>query len=325
MAEERIDPFRCENYWRVDHFSRYLFANPLGQGKTVLDAACGYGYGSALMGNNGASKVLGIDNCAATIESAGANYSKSNVSFEVADLEKPLPYPENSFELVISFETLEHLKNTESGLDNLTRVLNEDGYLIISVPGEKDAETENQFHKQHFTKDSFVSILQKRFSHVELYRQILTVGSTIHSNPDPFSFQESTTIGEVPKSTDWMLDTDSIPDSYVAVCGNQPVPEIDNTGTISRELWTEINSQLKRWKDYGLNQEARADGLEADLNVKMDEIYRWEKWGANTNLIVKHLEGQRKDLWQRIGELTAINNRQKNEIEILKQKNQNQT
>ena len=318
MAEERIDPFFCEDYWRVDHLSRYIFALAHCENKTVLDASCGLGYGAALMGNNGAKKVIGIDNSATAIERAAAQYSTDKVTFEIADLEKPLPYRENSFDLVVSFETLEHLEQAQAALDNLARILSEKGILIISVPGEKDAESENPFHKQHFTKDSFLSILREHFSHVALYEQMLTVGSTIQSMQSPYRFKQFSKIEEVSKTTDRLLDTNSIPDSYVAVCRNEPLPEIENTGTSSRQLWLDIIDELKRWKDYSLNQDARAEDCERDLEVKIEEIYRWEKWAANTKLIIKHLEGQRTDLWQRIGQLTAINARQENEIEELK-------
>ncbi len=322
MAEERIDPFLCENYWRVDHLSRYIFALSLCRGKTVLDAACGFGYGAALLANNGAKEVIGVDNSTDAIEEAAKRYGEKNVSFEVADLEQPLPLGENRFDLVVSFETLEHLEQAHTALDHLVRALSENGILIISVPGEKDAESENPFHLQHFTKESFVSMLRERFAHVTLHQQILTVGSTIHSSAatNPLPFKESTKMEEVAQSRDWMLDTDSIPDSYVAVCGNQAVPVIENIGSSSRLLWLEVIDDLKRWKDYGHNQEARASDSERDLEVKIDEINRWTAWAANTELIIKHLEGQRKDLWQRIGQLTAINNRQQESIEELQKK-----
>ena len=320
MAEERIDPFQCDNYWRVDHLSRYIFALSLCRGKTVLDAACGLGYGAAMMANNGAEKVIGVDNSATAIESAAKRYAGQNVSFEVADLEQPLPLAESSFDLIVSFETLEHLEQTQSALDNLARVLSEDGILIISVPGENDAQSDNPYHKQHFTKESFLSILRKHFSHVTLYHQILTIGSTIHSNLKPFRFRESAKIEEVGQSRDRALDTDSIPDSYVAVCGNRPVPEIENTGTSSRQLWLQLIDELKRWKDYALNQEAVAGDIQRDLDDKTDDYHRWQAWGGNMQVMVDNLKEYRDNLLRQINELNARNSRQQNEIDELKKK-----
>ncbi len=322
MAEERIDPFNCSDYWRVDHLSRYFFTLPIIRGKSVLDAACGFGYGATLMSNHGAANVAGVDNCPTTIEYAAKHYNSDNVSFMVTDLEKENFLRESFFDIVVSFETLEHLKNPGIGLKNLVSVLKNTGYMIISVPGETDSESDNQYHKQHFTKDSFQSLLQKHFSHVAIYRQFLVIGSTIHANfsANPTHFKVDTKIEEVGHSRDWALDTDPIPDSYVAVCGNGPLPEIENTGTSSRQLWVQLIDELKRWKDFGLNQEAMTEDIQRDLDQKTDDYHRWQAWGGNMEVMVKNLKKYRDNLLLQINELTARNSRQQNEIEELKKK-----
>src|SRR6185312_17504105 len=92
-----------------EHCHRYAFARRYVAGRRVLDAACGEGYGSALLADV-AQTVVGVDIEPDVIANATATYGKrTNLFFEAASVTR-LPLPDASVEAVVSFETIEHLK-----------------------------------------------------------------------------------------------------------------------------------------------------------------------------------------------------------------------
>ena len=72
-----------------EHVIRYLFASQFVTSKTVLDAACGSGYGSSILLESGAKKVVGIDNSSEAIEYCEKNYKKENLEFCSLNLFEP--------------------------------------------------------------------------------------------------------------------------------------------------------------------------------------------------------------------------------------------
>gem|GEM_PF-3180672 len=89
------------------HRRRYEYAaSLLNSGDTVLDAACGMGYGSAIMAK-ACQSVLGLDYNREALITADAEYGGKRVTFERMDLEKAVSLPRR--DVVVSFETIEHL------------------------------------------------------------------------------------------------------------------------------------------------------------------------------------------------------------------------
>src|SRR5688572_18887091 len=130
---ERFTP-ECVREIAHEHWHRYAFARPLARGRRVLDAACGEGYGSALLAAAG-GQVLGVDVDPAAIAHARARYAGApGLRFDVADATALDALPDASFDLVCSFETLEHVEAQERLLDGLARVLAPGGLLLVSTP-----------------------------------------------------------------------------------------------------------------------------------------------------------------------------------------------
>ena len=179
---ERFTP-ECVREIRYEHVHRYAFAQSLVHGKTVLDAACGEGYGSALLAESAAS-VTGVDLSEEAVAHAARRYGRDNLAFRQADC-LDLPFEDNAFDCVVSFETLEHLAEHERLLAEFCRVLRSDGCLLISTP-DKAVYTDklgnrNEFHVAELYGDEFDALLGRHFPARRLWGQRLTFQSAIWS------------------------------------------------------------------------------------------------------------------------------------------------
>jgi SAM-dependent methyltransferase len=120
------------------HVARYMLARQFVRpGDRVLDAACGLGYGSALLADGTlAESVLGIDNDAAAVAYATAHYGprRSRLAFDTRDVRSIADLPAGSLDTIVSFETIEHLEDPEGFVAACHRALTPAGRLICSVP-----------------------------------------------------------------------------------------------------------------------------------------------------------------------------------------------
>lgn len=136
------------------HVSRYAHAATLIRpGDTVLDAACGLGYGTAVMAacSNGAN-FIGLDIDAGSADYATANFSTVNpaIEYRAQDVTDLSQFEDNSIDTVVSFETIEHLPDYEPFLQEVARVLRPDGRFIGSVPNMWCDETGEDPNPHHF-------------------------------------------------------------------------------------------------------------------------------------------------------------------------------
>src|SRR6185312_12197354 len=83
-----------------------------------------------------------------------------------------LDYPAGSFDLVVCFETLEHVEAQQQMLAGFARVLTDDGLLIISSPDKhmysEVAGFRNEFHVRELYRDELLAHLKPRFADVRL-------------------------------------------------------------------------------------------------------------------------------------------------------------
>ncbi len=151
------------------HLQRYIFALKYCVGKKILDVACGSGYGVSLI-SSVAKYVEGIDIDRKTIEWAKVNnHFYSPVKFKISNIEKNKI--DGQYNCIISFETIEHLKNPEFLLNNIKNSLNDYGVLIFSIPVD---EPYNKFHKRSYTWQSINNLIKIFFSpHIEWYSQTI--------------------------------------------------------------------------------------------------------------------------------------------------------
>ncbi len=172
-----------------EHVHRYAFARALVDGKRVLDAACGEGYGSALLAQHAAT-VTGVDIDAATIVHARERYRDiGNLSF-VAGSVAALPLPDASVDAIVSFETIEHLPAADQPrmLAEFARVLAPGGFLVLSAPNRVEYSERrgfaNPFHLHEHDRAEVEGLVAKAFAVQQMFRQRVWLGSTIWREGD---------------------------------------------------------------------------------------------------------------------------------------------
>lgn len=166
----------------IEHLHRYAFAKEHVGGKTVLDLACGEGYGANLLAGV-AAQVIGVDVAADVIDHANRKYGNSSrLSFRVGSC-TAVPLDDESVDVVVSFETLEHVDDQEQMLREIRRVLRPRGLLVASTPDKLHysvlPNNTNPYHVKEFFKEEFEALLGRFFTHVNLFEQKICHGSVI--------------------------------------------------------------------------------------------------------------------------------------------------
>jgi ubiquinone/menaquinone biosynthesis C-methylase UbiE len=234
------------------HMHRYLAALPLCQGKSVLDIACGEGYGSAMLKKNGASEVTGADIASDVIARATRIYATPGLTFTEADIRARLPFEDDAFDTILSFETLEHVATHDLFLAELRRILAPGGVLVISTPDarQSDPDAPNPFHEKELLPTDFLGLIRQYFTDVETYHQGYLLGSVIQAEDEAPGQERS---WERLDFTTYRDNPDRLTAYVLAVASDGPSGRLD-TGTLHdhvivsalrkrvRELETEVES-----------------------------------------------------------------------------------
>lgn len=167
---------------RHEHMHRYAWCRSLVKGKTVLDIACGEGYGSAMLARHAAT-VTGVDIAEEAVEHAKHTYRDQNNLTFLQGNAAAIPLPDASVDVVVSFETIEHHDRHQEMISEIRRVLRADGVLIISSPNRlvysEQAGYHNEFHVKELDFGEFDGLLRQRFGSIRYYGQRLAVGSAL--------------------------------------------------------------------------------------------------------------------------------------------------
>lgn len=165
----------------LEHVARYMFARPFAQGRVVLDAACGTGYGAGVLGET-ATSVTGLDISPDTVAFAEASWGRGNIRFAVGDV-NDMPLGSESVDLVVSFETLEHVPDPNAFAAEVHRVLRRKGLFIVSTPNrdvynwaDHQADGGNHFHVSEMSAEEFIAFLSARFEVRHVFGQRLVQG-----------------------------------------------------------------------------------------------------------------------------------------------------
>jgi len=135
------------------HIARYdLACRFVRPGDIVLDLACGLGYGCAILAlGSPAMRVIGVDTSPFALRYARDNFAINSlvVEFHESDAIDLSFLPDESVDYVVSFETLEHVSDTEAFLSEIKRVLKPSGRIMVSVPNDWTDETGKDPNPHH--------------------------------------------------------------------------------------------------------------------------------------------------------------------------------
>ena len=165
---ERILP-EDGRYMFRRHLQAYQFSMNFCQDKVILDAGCGEGYGSHLLSEIG-SKVIGIDISEEAVRHAKRKYIRENLEYQVMDATN-LDFADDTFDVAVSFQVIEHLDNISKFLNEIKRVLKQNGCVIIST-GNKSLHKNHpigEYHVKEYCYNEFMELLNAYFGRVEYY------------------------------------------------------------------------------------------------------------------------------------------------------------
>lgn len=286
---ERFTPECVREIW-YEHLHRYAFATTLVGGLQVLDAACGEGYGAALLARSAAG-VAAVDVSADAVAHAGERYAAlDNLAFREADVTR-LPFEDDRFDAIVSFETLEHLEAQDAMLAEFRRVLKPEGFLLISTP-DKAVYTDlqgndNPHHVRELYREEFESLLGRHFPAVGLLGQKLMFHSAIWSlgAPRTVALQQAVD-DEIRRGADV-----AHPATYLlALCAAEP----GQLPKAAADLWLFDDREESVYDHYHgeIRRNMAAGGLLAERDAEIERLKAaLEEARGQT--------GERRSWWQR--------------------------
>src|ERR1700693_2119467 len=299
---ERVIPGQVNDDLWSEHVARYAFASRFAEGKRVLDAGCGAGYGAAELAQS-ALQVTGLDIAPDAVEYARATYPISNLLFLVSSC-TATPFRPNCFELVVAFEVIEHLQDYRAFLDEAARVVTPQGVFIVSSPNksyyaESRAKTgPNPFHEHEFEADEFVSELSRVFSNVRLL---------LENRVESFAFHPARTFWPADVRIDGGGGNASDSNFLIGLCsfGRLPNPQsfvyVPKAANMLREREQHVQlleQQVARTKKWLGEGQAERDTLPDLYRKQTDELVdrtRWaEELGAELEGLGETLTNERK-------------------------------
>lgn len=142
----------------------YYIAEPFIQGD-LLEIGCGEGRGIRLLKDK-TSSYTALDKIESVIEQLSKEYP--DVKF-IQDNIPPLnKLEDNSFDVVITFQVIEHIKQDKQFLEEIYRVLKPGGKALISTPNIKKTLSRNPWHIREYTADQLTKLAQSIFEKVEM-------------------------------------------------------------------------------------------------------------------------------------------------------------
>lgn len=280
---ERFTPECMREIW-YEHWHRYAFARELVQGKRVLDAACGEGYGSAILADT-AQSVLGVDIAASAVIHAQARYgTRTNLHFEQSDV-TALDLPTASFDVVTSFETLEHVAAQDALVAGFARVLNDDGVLLISSPDKHSYSDisgfRNEFHVCELYREELLTLLKSHFAVVRLYGQKLIFQSAMWALDETVNTSGFRVVTAAQNGSSVSDGMGYAPLYYVAVCSKHelqlPLPGLALFGDREESVYSHYNHEVRKNMTAG----ERIAQLEAEVAALQSETARLRVVSAN--------------------------------------------
>jgi len=285
---ERVIPGQVhDNLWS-EHVARYAFARRYSEGRRVLDAGCGTGYGAAELAQT-AAEVIGLDVSEEAIDYARAHYPLPGLRFIVSSC-SAIPFPENSFDLIVAFEVIEHLSDFRAFLEECARTITHEGLFIVSSPNKRyyaesrAKEGPNPFHEHEFEAEEFVAELNRVFPNVRLLLQ---------NRVESFAFHPSSSFWPAEARIDGGAGAAHDAHFLIGMCSRGSLPEprsfvyVPKAANLLREREQHVQlleAQLAKTKLWLTESQKERDTL-LDLHRQLkDELEERNRWAEQLNL-----------------------------------------
>ena len=272
----------------LEHLHRYQLARTLTAQRDVLDIACGEGYGTDILAGT-AKSVVGIDISPDAIAHAKSQYKDPRIFFRVGSA-TDIPIPDASVDMVVSFETIEHLVDHDRMMQELCRVLRPNGLLLISSPNKLEYSDKpgysNRFHLRELYTEEFVALVARYFAKTKRYGQKLSAASLIAHDADssPFHFFAGTGVRTgIPEARyDLILASDGvlpdIPHSAYEIPGSSLQPyaaeafqkEALKQNLILRQETESAQKALQEARDMAALEIGTAEGERRQLVARLE-------------------------------------------------------
>ena len=303
---ERVIPGQVNDDLWSEHVARYAFARRYAEGRRILDAGCGTGYGSAELAH-GASSVIGIDLAPEAIEYARENYPVAGLNFVRASC-AAFPFAAKTFGLVVAFEVIEHLSEFRPFLEECARVLAREGLLIVSSPNkayytESRAQTgPNPYHEHEFEAGEFASELGRVFPHVQLI---------VQNRVESFAFHPATTFWPVEARLDRGAGKAEDAHFLIGLCSFQPLANlrsfvyVPRAANVLREREHHIHlleAELAEVQGWLREAHAERDSLLELFRKQKEELESRNRWAEQVS---RDLDTSAKRVVQLQDELAA--------------------
>lgn len=298
----------CRRPLVFEHLHRYAIGCALSRGKRVLDIACGEGYGAYLISRT-AESVLGVDIDAGVTAHAAAKYPRPNLKFAQGTCEK-IPCEDHSVDLVASFETIEHLTEHGSFLEELKRVLAPGGILVISSPDKIEynriSGTPNRFHFSELTHHEFLGLLHRNFAYCLAGKQRLVLGSWIA----PDEITEKTGVATFFGNFERLESERGVRQGVysIAICSDSPLPEVDlglfEDARLSARIWSLLDTETAETTGLSGDAARHVEILQRQLEEKTQQVMHFKQESENQAGIVSRLHSHLQMTEERLDRIT---------------------
>lgn len=242
---ERCVPWAPDVQVVYEHFHRYLWAAQVVGGRKVLDLGSGEGFGTAILADS-AGHVVGVDIDERTVEHSRLNYAGANVEFQVGSALDLSAFETGSFGAVVAFEIIEHVRDQEQVVAEVSRLLADDGILVMSTPDRRIYSEitgqHNPFHERELGLEEFLELLGSQFEHVAAWGQRTISGSHLHrldSVPQEHGAKKARGSDEERAffieraGEEWRTASDPAALYCVALASHVPLPTVDVDSTLA--------------------------------------------------------------------------------------------
>ena len=148
----------------VRHRAAYAHAIEMAQqtsSQIVLEVGSGTGYGTQELAE-ALPAVIAVDRVA---PETGNRHARAQ--FVRCDANK-IPLGSNHFDMVVSFQVIEHIEDPNPYLSSIARAMKPGGAALLTTPNLKESDGENPFHLREYTAEELAQLLEPHFEEVEM-------------------------------------------------------------------------------------------------------------------------------------------------------------